>query len=769
MPTNREVPRRAGLALVVIACLLALVSAGDGRPAGHAAACSLPRFDQRQSARIATALRSRRDILGERLLARRDGPTYDTARRALPPLFLAAARGGRLLTRSGAYYLAFGMPLSLYGEKAFALHVADGSEILTRSSRGRSLRLLVGDGSEPYGSCTGRLGAAKLAAGFLPILQTTYTDANGAHYRQESFTGRVTGVRSLVSFVRLEVDARSSSTARALVRFVPSAGAAAVRSGRSAFPLAYGSGGKRVGNVAVYDVRDRAVIHVAWAQRPPRVAFTADDISYRAARDDVERFWKGALAEGATFDVPERRVRDAERNLLIQQLTLTWRYSIGNPYEELSFAEALDAARVMAGFGHAEVSQAIIRFAGRRLPARFSNWRAGALLLAAADQTRLFRDRAFLEAETPVLRWALTQLERQLRHTGPNGLLDREPFSSDIPRRVVSLHGQAVAWQGLSAIGRAWSRLGYPVLAARAADAALRLERGLRPAIRSSEQSLADGSLFVPASLFERIGPFDRLTDSRDGSYWNLVAPYALASGLFPPGGPEARGLWRYLQLHGSRLLGLVRSGAYRLDGRSASSSGIDQVYGLNLARFLADLDLPDELVLSLYGTLAGALTPGTYVGGEAATVAPVDGRRDRTMYLPPNGGTNTAFLENLRVALVHERRGPRGAPKGLDLAFATPRAWLGDGKSIRVRDAPTSFGPVSYTIRRRGSSVRVTLDAPPTPSLRMRLRLPTSARIVDPRLDGRRARFDPGSGTIELPSDGRPLRLVAGVVPGTG
>src|SRR5690242_21907628 len=51
----------------------------------------------------------------------------------------------------------------------------------------------------------------------------------------------------------------------------------------------------------------------------------------------------------------------------------------------------------------------------------------------------------------------------------------------------------------------------------------------------------------------------------------------------------------------------LVRAGAYRLGG-GAGSSGTDEVYGVNVARFLADADQPDQLALSLYGTLAAAL-----------------------------------------------------------------------------------------------------------------------------------------------------------------
>ena len=47
----------------------------------------------------------------------------------------------------------------------------------------------------------------------------------------------------------------------------------------------------------------------------------------------------------------------------------------------------------------------------------------------------------------------------------------------------------------------------------------------------------------------------------------------------------------------------------------------------------------------------------------------------------------------------------PRRRPLGLELAHATPRAWLAPGKRIAVRGMPTSFGPVSYTIDVRRTS----------------------------------------------------------------
>ena len=59
---------------------------------------------------LAEALVARRDVLGERLLAAREGPSYAAVSRALPPLWYAVGHGGLRLTRSGAYYLAFAYP-----------------------------------------------------------------------------------------------------------------------------------------------------------------------------------------------------------------------------------------------------------------------------------------------------------------------------------------------------------------------------------------------------------------------------------------------------------------------------------------------------------------------------------------------------------------------------------------------------------------------------------------------------------------------------------
>jgi hypothetical protein len=729
--------------LLAAIAVLALIAFPVGDATGETAAggsCRVPQVAGGYTRRVERVLAAGRDVWGERLIAQRDGPTYAAASRLLPPLLYAAGRGGRRLTASGVYYLPFTVPISVGGERGFGLHVADGSQILVRRADGPSLTVDVGmRGAERFGSCLARLRQPALASGYLPILEVAYADRAGVRYRQESFVGREPGTRSLVSFVRVSADA-SRATAAATIRLVSSRG-------QSVHTVVRPGGA--------------AELAAAFTHAGPRLE-RIDAADYEAARADVVSFWAGELADAPGFDVPEPRVLEAEKAVLIEELEMTWRYSVGNAYEELSFAEALDVAQVMAEFGYGDVARQILRYTLRQLPIRFTNWRAGERLVAGAQYFRLHGDVRYVAEETPRLRQVVARIARDVAGS-PTGLLPRERYSSDIGTEVVSLQGQTLVWQGLLAMGSVWAATGHARLAERCRVTATKLERGLRNAVRASERRLPDGSLFVPASLLDGQPPFTRVTASREGTYWNLVVPYALASGFFAPRSAEAKGLLRYVQLHGSRLLGLVRSGAYRLAGTDPSVSGTDQVYGFNAARFLADEDEPDQLVLSLYGTLAAALTPGTYVTGEAASVSPLRRERYRTMYLPPNNDGAATFLETLRSMLVHETRGRRGVPSGLELAFATPRTWLGDRGSIAVTAAPTSFGQVSYSIARDGDVARIVVTPPVSPAptmLRLRLRLPEGTIVSRVELEGKPLRYDPGTATIDLSGRRHTLRL---------
>ena len=744
MNISERTARRAP-ALLLAGLVAVAGSSLPGRAQTAPGACPARSLDRAYLQRVDYALRAKEDVLGNGLLAAPGGPTYESVRRELTPVLFAGAPKQSLATESGVHYVALGLPDGAHGAAAVALHVADGSQILSNDVGGSRLAIgVAARGTERYGACLTRLSVSRLAGGWLPILDTRYTDSAGVRYRQESFVARLPRTGELASFLEIDADARET-TVRAELQLVPSAGPAVT------FEIAPGA------------VRQ---VFVARTVSAPSRPIEVDQAMYDTARRSVVEYWTRRLSEGAGIEVPEQHVMDARRNLLVQDLTLTWRYSIGNPYQEFSFPEGVDVAQAMSGQGFADVARAILETSLTRPLQPYANWKMGQKLVGSALYYRLFRDRAYVDKVTPVLVGYVGSLGRQIA-ASPRGILQRERYSSDIADSVYGLHSQAVVWQGLRSMGRVWAQTGRPALAARCRALAARLETGLRRAVRESERRLPDGSLFVPVRLLDDETPYDALTTTRAGSYWNLVAPYAFASGFFAPGGPEAEGVLRYMLRHGSRLLGLVRAGAYALYGPTPvyPESGTDQVYGLNVARFLADNDQPDQLVLSLYGQLGAGMTTGTFVSGEAASIAPLGGRYQRSTYLPPNGAANGTFLETLRLMLVHETRDSDGTPRGLELAFATPRAWLAPGKRIAVRRLPTGFGPLSYAVVSGERTVRVSIDVPgraPVRSLRLRLRLPSGDRVVGVTVGGRGVAR---STTFGLPTRPGRLEVVAHVV----
>ena len=659
--------------------------------------------------------------------------------------------------------------------------MADGSQIITRRAHGRSVTVAVGRGGrERFGSCLRRLGEPELAEGYLPILRTTYVDRHGARYTQESFAARIRATTSLVSFVKVTADARDARSS-VRVRFTTSVRGMTRKNnrlrknGRTYLLFSEGATWGRPSLKYSVPRGETRTVYVAWLHSPRGVdEVVLDDVTYEKARASVELYWERRLQEGARIHVPEKRVQDAMRNLLVQNLGLTWRYSVGNRYEQLSTPEGVDAARVLAHYGHLGVSRAILRTSLRKRPTskkakpirRSTNWRMGSRMVGFAHYARLAGSDDELLRATPALRAYVLRMERQLRSGRPR-LLDRERYSSDVSASVYGLHSQAVVWQGLRALSAAWREAGEDRLAAKAGRLSRRLERGLRSAIRRSQRRVGPGALFVPVALLDGERPYRSLTASREGSYWNLVMPYALASGLFEPHGTQARGIHRYLRRNGSRLLGRVRAGAYGLYGRQAHpKSGSSPVYGLNMARFLADNDQPGQLVLGLYGQLAAEMTPGTFVSGESVSIAPIRGDHHRSTYLPPNSGSNASFLETLRLMLVHEVANRRGVPRGLHLAYATPRRWLRPGGRIEVEGMLTSFGPLSYSIEAGAASAAVSVTVPgrgALSQLRIRLRLPGGKRVATVLRDGVRYGkvLDDGE-TIQLPAEPGELHLQA-------
>jgi hypothetical protein len=751
------------------------------------------------AASVDAALRSRMDVWGARLLARPEGPTYGTVRGFLKPLLLVgrpAGRRGLRLTDSGVYYLPMGEPggrsfADAGPTEPFALHVADGSQLLSRQANGRSATISVGAaGVERYGSCLSRLEEPRLAEGYLPVLTVGYADAEGVRYVQESLVARDPRSGALASFVRVEARRGTSQRGSTELRVAVSDSSLSatrgnLRSGNRTV-LAFSVGGTFDGAGGVLyrlDLTDSEpdVVYLVRPIDPTPGDLLADASAFAAARSASIAAWKRRLAEGAEIDVPEPLVMDAMRSLLIQNLQLAWHYSVGNAYEAFYQPESSAAVLRLAEYGFLDDARVSLETLLPKSRGRSTNWEQGEKLAAGAAYYLLSGDRAFLLRHTPTYAGYARDFARR-RAANSDELLDKQRYSGDIAARVYGVHHQSRAWRGLRDMAYVWGLAEREELATRYGAEARSFARSLRAAIARSATRVSARETFVPVELLAtpRVGPWDPVTATREGSYWNVVAPYGWASGIFPRGSALARKVLAYARRRGSFLLGLVRFDYYptgvgkvRCDGLPGlKTPGANNVYGVHRVHFLADLDRPDLLVLTLYSKLAHGMTRGTFVSGEGDTVRPVPpgacarqpaGEYYRSMYLPPSSANNDLFLATLRESLVHWFARDDGRPYGLQLAYATPRAWLADGKRVAVRGLPTPFGRLTYAIESRidAGYLDVELTVPGRRrigELRLRLRVPPSKRVLRARIG--RTTLVPEGETFDLTGRTRLLKM---------
>jgi hypothetical protein len=240
--------------------------------------------------------------------------------------------------------------------------------------------------------------------------------------------------------------------------------------------------------------------------------------------------------------------------------------------------------------------------------------------------------------------------------------------------------------------------------------------------------------------------PPNPITSTRLGSYWNLVIPCALWSGIFPIDSDPANFILRYIQENGGLCMGMTRVQSVR--GFWINTQNIDDLYGLRYQLALMKRDEnPDRVLVGFYGKLAQGFTRDTFIDGESSGIVPLD-RFGRQLALPPNSTANASFLIQLRNLLVQDwDMNDDGRADTLRLLFDAPRRWLANGQTIHFAHAPTAFGQISLAVTARQGSGRaeiaISLPPHPPPQILLRLRLPGGYRIVRASVAGNTIPFN--------------------------
>jgi hypothetical protein len=243
--------------------------------------------------------------------------------------------------------------------------------------------------------------------------------------------------------------------------------------------------------------------------------------------------------------------------------------------------------------------------------------------------------------------------------------------------------------------------------------------------VMSREKAMSEGIIgYFPMGPQLRI-PF---VGPDFGWNFNLIFPaFAFSMGVVD--GSSAEPLFPGAHYSGSSLATLYTGYEEKTHPIVASSYlNPPLYYGYHLAICYLQRDEIDKVLWYFYGMLADNMSRTTYAASEELT-----GPRC------PASHTMAYVDELLRMMLVRED----SFRNRLLLASAVPRAWLDDGKTIKVDHAVTWYGPVSYTIVSEVASDRIeaTISPPstkPVDEIVLRLRHPSQKPIRSVNINGK-------------------------------
>jgi hypothetical protein len=708
------------------------------------------------------AIAAKTDLYGEAALGRPQGPTYDYFASLLPPLRYVDAD-----------FRCYPIVLCAPNSPVKGRLVSDGSAInalarqpVWQNEMGTPAIITVGDDRAAFGQNLGSLDGPHCEGGYLPIYALHYSHRN-LRYGEEVFAS---------------VDEQLAKSGAILVRFeLPKSGRLDLHLAMPA--IAKNENGSLVdkdgsvllthdGHWDYYPGRNLLVskegyagpLYVVILTKPAHVAPVASPAVYQQQRELAERFYRGLLARGAKFEVPEPIVNNAWRVCLLQNFAMLsgnqMNYSAGNQYARQYAHESGESQRGLILYGHADTVRETFTplFIYRRENIEYHD---GAFkLIDLAFYYAYTHDDALIEQLKPLWqkeidllvnsRESLAQsrsttrkaktgdasLENDvagaaapaaplaLSESAHDGLLPREKYCSDIATNVHSLNTNANAWRGL----RDMSILLHDE---RLAKVAAEYRKTILATMDKAMNRGVDPP-FIPIALGGEEDVHDPITATRIGSYWNLVVQSLLGSEVFPYDSPYATDVMRYMQTKGGLCMGLIRVQSERSIWMNRQN--IDDLYGTRYAILLDQRDEADRALVSFYAKLAQGMTRETCVDGESSSIFPTDAF-GRAMYLPPNSTANSYFLQMLRYLLIQDfDMHDSGRADTLRLCFGTPRGWLEDGKTITVKNAPTAFGEVSFTahsdLLHEKIVADVSLPARPRDKTLIRFRVPYGWRI---------------------------------------
>lgn len=420
---------------------------------------------------------------------------------------------------------------------------------------------------------------------------------------------------------------------------------------------------------------------------------------FAVAKRNVVDYWEKWLAAGAQFEVPEKAVNELFRANLWHALILP-RHTIGGdgrehmdlPYANTAYGQrnsdwpvnqAVYVDYMIYGLrGYEDVAEdefAAMFQTQQQRDGRiggFANWGvySPAHLYSIAQNYLLSGNREQFERLLPMalktLDWCLAQIEGANSEDHGTGLIIAPLNDLSVGERGWAFT-QAYYVGGLDLFAEALSKLGHP-----RAEEVQRVSEEMRidvarefarSSVKSPVVQLADGTWI-------NYVPTDATTPRRMLDEWYPTdvdtGPLHLTRlGVLNPDGWLTTAM---LNDHEDNLF---------LDNKGAAN---EPIYVQQANAYLLR-DEPKAVIRSFYSFMACGFSHEQY--------SPLEHRWAHPQYYGPPS-TDGAWFEILRKMLINEV-----GDNALMVGQAVPRAWLEEGKRIRVKDAPTYFGDVSFNI----------------------------------------------------------------------
>ncbi len=480
---------------------------------------------------------------------------------------------------------------------------------------------------------------------------------------------------------------------------------------------------------------------------------------FQAKFADVSAYWDELIARGSRFEIPEERVQNAYRAWLAYNfLNVAKRKGVLNVcdgsgfYDKVYGYSAALYCHKLDLLGYHDLAEvycdALLSFAHTNglLAVNFGSTDTGTALWVMAEHYRLTHDDVWLRRVAPKMRlmcsWIVNQRQAALANAAKEpavtrGLIRFKPYA-DLLHPAADYFSNGYLWKGLDATARVFAEIGLKSEAA-----------GLQ---REAEAYAKDIQASMSAAIFtdrgRKILPvipdtrelWKESNGSADG-YYGIIAPCLLEIGLPGASDPKARLITDALEQRGGLVAGI-----------SQFHSMADHAYAYGYWMQCLERDEVKRAILGLYGSLAYGMSRDTYAAVECTMI-----RTGENYWMLPHTYSNTQQLRLLRNLLVREDGDT------LWLGQAIPRPWLELGKRVAVNEAPTTFGPVSYSIESLADgSMRVQLSPPvrnAPQEIALRLRDPKQRKIARVKTNGTgKVKFS--NETIRLAQASAPMTL---------